>query len=181
MRVAGVILAAMGALTTTAAVAEFPSALVWIMAAAAGTMFGAFAVILVSLILNARAAPRQHFLRLGLAFVFGLIIAPLVCAAYDPEPPKHIPIEAIYFALSGVFAFIAPAIAIALHKRSGSIADTVIDRVTTPQQARESKDRGESGRAGLFVIVLLGALVLFVYAFWDVFVLVWLMMTTQVH
>lgn len=178
VKIAGGLMVAMGALTTTAEAAQFPPILVWIMAALTGTMAGAFAAVLVSLIVSARASARHHLLRLALAFIFGLVIAPLTALAYDPDPPKHIPIAVIWFAISGLAAFLAPAFAIVLHKRSEGIAENVIDRVSTPQQAREDR---ESGKARLVVIVLLGALALWVWVFWDVFVLVWLMMTTQVH
>lgn len=121
-----------------------PEVLVWIWAALAGTMAGSFAGVMTSLIVSPRTKVTRHLLHLGLAIVAGLIGAPLAAMAWNPEPPKHIPLAVIWFAISGVCAFLAPALAIALHKRSDAIAEDVIDHVSTPRQARELRDDSEA-------------------------------------
>lgn len=128
-------------MTVAADAAGVPPVLLWIWAALAGTMAGAFAAVMASLIVSPRARLSRHLLHLGLAFVAGLIGAPLAAWAWDPKPPEHIPLAIIWFAISGVSGFVAPAFAIVLLRRSESIAGDVIDRVTTPEQARAA--RGE--------------------------------------
>lgn len=116
---------------------DAPQEIIWIWAALAGTMAGSFAAVMASLIMSPRAKWTRHILHLMLAFVFGLIGAPLAAIAWNPEPPKHIPLSVVWFAISGLCGFVAPAVAIALHKRSEGIADDMIDKVTTPREARE--------------------------------------------
>lgn len=120
---------------------QAPAEIIWIWAALAGTMAGSFAAVMASLIMSPRAKWTRHILHLLLAFVFGLIGAPLAAIAWDPQPPKHIPLSVVWFAISGLCGFVAPAVAIALHKRSEGLADDMIDRVTTPREAREQAKR----------------------------------------
>lgn len=160
-----------------------PEVLVWIWAALAGTMAGSFAGVMTSLIVSPRTKVQRHLLHLGLAIVAGLIGAPLAAMAWNPEPPKHIPLAVIWFAISGVCAFIAPALAIALHKRSGDIADDVIDHVSTPKQARDERraNNDQDGRVRIVPLVLLAGLALLAWFGRDVLWLIWAMFTTTVH
>lgn len=151
-----------------------PEVLVWIWAALAGTMAGSFAGVMTSLIVSPRTKVTRHLLHLGLAIVAGLIGAPLAAMAWNPEPPKHIPLAVIWFAISGVCAFLAPALAIALHKRSGDIADEVIDHVSTPRQAREDR---EGGRIRMVPLVLLAGLAVLAWFCRDILFLLYIMAT----
>lgn len=120
-------LLAVGATATAAAeFAHFPPELVWIIACGSGTMAGAFATVLVSLIVSPKATKLHHLLWLLLAFVGGLVVSPLVA---DWFTPKAVPFAFYLFGLSGICAFVVPAGAIALHKRSPQIANSALDRV----------------------------------------------------
>ncbi len=156
-----------------------PEVLVWIWAALAGTMAGSFAGVMTSLIVSPRTKVTRHLLHLGLAIVAGLIGAPLAAMAWNPEPPKHIPLAVIWFAISGVCAFLAPALAIALHKRSGDIADEVIDHVSTPKQARDQRrtDNDQAGRVRLVPLVLLAGLAALAWFCRDILFLIYIMLT----
>lgn len=156
-----------------------PEVLVWIWAALAGTMAGSFAGVMTSLIVSPRTKVTRHLLHLGLAIVAGLIGAPLAAMAWNPEPPQHIPRAVIWFAISGVCAFMAPALAIALHKRSGEIADDVIDHVSTPKQARDERraDNDQGGRVRPVVLVLLIGLAALAWICRDIIVLIYMMLT----
>lgn len=134
---AGTMFAITTAITAYNEINHAPPEIIWIWAALAGTMAGSFASVMASLIMSPRAKWTRHILHLLLAFVFGLIGAPLAAIAWDPQPPKHIPLSVVYFAISGLCGFVAPAVAIALHKRSEGIADDMIDKVTTPREAME--------------------------------------------
>lgn len=160
-----------------------PDVLVWIWAALAGTMAGSFAGVMTSLIVSPRTKITRHLLHLGLAIVAGLIGAPLAAMAWNPEPPKHIPLAVVWFAISGVCAFLAPALAIALHKRSDTLAGDVIDKFSTPKQARDQRhaDNDQAGRVRLVPLVLLAGLAFLAWLLRDLIWLVWFLFTTPVH
>lgn len=139
--IAGGLFVAAGGLTMLADQTGAPEQVVWMWAALAGTMAGAFAGVMVAMIQQPRATAKRHLAYLLLAFVFGMIGAPLVGAAWTPEPPKHIPMAFIWFSMSGLGGFLAPALAIALSKRSDDVANEVIDKFSTPKQARDARHR----------------------------------------
>ena len=141
--IAGGLFVAAAGITATAEAQGFPVELIWITGLLTGTIAGAVAAVLVSLIVSPKAQARHHLLRLALAFVGGLAIAPFALG-YTPHP-QNLPLAFHIFGLAALCAFGAPALAIALHKRSENIANDVIDRVTTAKQAREERGEHERG------------------------------------
>lgn len=144
--IAGGLFVAAAGIATTAEMQGFPVEVIWITGLLTGTIAGAVAAVLVSLIVSPKAQARHHLLRLALAFVGGLAIAPFALG-YTPHP-QNLPLAFHIFGLAALCAFGAPALAIALHKRSENIADSVIDRVTTARQAREERERDEHEDGG---------------------------------
>ncbi|MCK8252304.1 hypothetical protein LW977_17910, partial [Erwinia amylovora] len=71
----------------------------------------------------------------------GLAIAPF--ALGYTQHPQNMPLAFHIFGLAALCAFGAPALAIALHKRSENIANNVIDQVTTAKQAQRERDEHE--------------------------------------
>ena len=142
--IAGGLFVAAAGVAVTAEAQGFPVELIWITSALTGTIAGAVAAVLVSLIVSPKAQARHHLLRLALAFIGGLAIAPFALG-YAPHP-QSLPLAFHIFGMSALCAFGAPALAIALHKRSDAIATDVIDRVTTPKQARDKREQDEHER-----------------------------------
>lgn len=151
----------------------------WIWAALAGTMAGAFAGVMASMILQPRATVKRHLAYLLLAFVFGMIGAPLVAMWWEPVPPKHIPIAFVWFSMSGIGGFLAPALAIALSKRSDEVANDVIDKFSTPKQARDQRrtDNDQAGRVRLVPLVLLAGLAVLAWFCRDILFLLYVIAT----
>lgn len=144
--IAGGLFVAAAGIAVTAEAQGFPVELIWITGLLTGTIAGAVAAVLVSLIVSPKAQARHHLLRLALAFFGGLAIAPFALG-YTPHP-QNLPLAFHIFGLAALCAFGAPALAIALHKRSESIAENVIDRVSTPHQARADRERDEHEGGG---------------------------------
>lgn len=136
MKIASVMLAAGATATAAAEFAHFPPELVWIIACGTGTMAGAFATVLVSILVLPNATARYHLTYLLLAFVGGLIISPIVA---DWFAPRTVPLAFYLFGLSGICAFVVPAGAIALHKRSPQIANSALDRVVPRRDKRDER------------------------------------------
>lgn len=116
-----------------------PPDTLWILSAAAGTMMGSFA----STLAYANLSHRQRMARIAVSFCAGLLAAPY--AAGQLPRPDSVPLALHVFSVSGLCAFVAWSLVRAAQKRMGGIADSVIDRISTPKQARRQRDDGDSG------------------------------------
>ena len=131
--------------TAAAALAEVnhaPPDTVWILSAAAGTMMGSFA----STLAYANLSHKQRMARIAVSFCAGLLAAPY--AAGQIPRPESVPLALHVFSVSGLCAFVAWSFVRAAQKKMGGIAESLIDRVTTPKQARDERERDEHEDGG---------------------------------
>ena len=131
--------------TAAAALAEVnhaPPDTVWILSAAAGTMMGSFA----STLAYANLSHAQRGARIAVSFCAGLLAAPY--AAGQIPRPESVPLALHVFSVSGLCAFVAWSFVRAAQKKMGGIAENLIDRVTTPKQARDKRERDEHKDGG---------------------------------
>ena len=131
--------------TAAAALAEVghaPPDTVWILSAAAGTMMGSFA----STLAYANLSHKQRMARIAVSFCAGLLAAPY--AAGQLPRPESMPLALHVFSVSGLCAFVAWSFVRAAQRRMGGIAESLIDRVSTPKQARQDRERDEHEDGG---------------------------------
>lgn len=162
--------------TAAAALAELkhaPPDTVWILSAAAGTMMGSFA----STLAYANLSHSQRMARIAVSFCAGLLAAPY--AAGQIPRPETVPLALHVFSVSGLCAFVAWSFVRAAQKRMGGIADSLIDRVTTPKQARDKRrtDNDQAGRVRLVPLVLLAGLAVLAWFCRDILFLLYIMAT----
>lgn len=119
-----------------------PPDTVWILSAAAGTMMGAFA----STLAYNNLSHAQRLARVAVSFCAGLLAAPY--AAGQIPRPDSVPLALHVFSVSGLCAFVAWSFVRAAQKRMAGIAESVIDRVSTPKQARDKRERDEHEDGG---------------------------------
>ena len=139
---AGILAFVSSAAAALAEVNHAPSDTVWILSAAAGTMMGSFA----STLAYANLSHKQRMARIAVSFCAGLLAAPY--AAGQLPRPESVPLALHVFSVSGLCAFVAWSFVRAAQRRMGGIAESLIDRVSTPKQARQDRERDEHEDGG---------------------------------
>lgn len=140
---AGILAFVSSAAAALAEVNHAPPDTVWILSAAAGTMMGSFA----STLAYANLSHKQRMARIAVSFCAGLLAAPY--AAGQLPRPESVPLALHVFSVSGLCAFVAWSFVRAAQRRMGGIAESLIDRVSTPKQARQDRERDEHEDGGL--------------------------------
>ena len=105
-------------------------------------MMGAFA----STLAYNNLSHAQRLARVAVSFCAGLLAAPY--AAGQIPRPDSVPLALHVFSVSGLCAFVAWSFVRAAQKRMAGIAESVIDRVSTPKQARDKRERDEHEDGG---------------------------------
>ena len=139
---AGILAFVSSAAAALAEVNHAPPDTVWILSAAAGTMMGSFA----STLAYANLSHKQRMARIAVSFCAGLLAAPY--AAGQLPRPESVPLALHVFSVSGLCAFVAWSFVRAAQRRMGGIAESLIDRVSTPKQARQDRERDEHEDGG---------------------------------
>jgi len=163
----------------TALATDQPDFITKVLGILAGCSFGA----LIAAAISDTPTTPQRIRRFIAAFGSGALASVVLLWIW----PGRIGIDPREFVF--VVSGIASCFAWRFVSKADSRADRVAERVADELEHRASdaidrlagKRENEGGKARLVVIVLLGALALWVWVFWDVFVLLWLLMTTQVH
>ena len=151
-----------------------------------GILAGACLGALLAAVLSDQPTQPQRIRRFVAAFVSGVFGAYIVLWFW-PSRIGTDPLEFI-FVVSGACSFFGWRVVAKADARANRLADVIVDRIekragfTDAERIDDDHRRErESGRVSFYFLTGLAVLALVAYFLWDFFVLVWLLLTTQVH